>query len=143
MNSWTILLLWVSSQALHLILGVRASRYSSESSGRKRLVSLLVSRVASIFSLITLVLFVLVFVIGGSSNVAQLAGETGYSLWSLWFHVWPLLILGNIVAFLAILVTVFLPPYPPYHWGSFASRACALISASISLYTVVTFFPTA
>jgi hypothetical protein len=143
MNAWLFLFLWVGFQVLQLVFVTRALRRQHDTSGRKRIIALAVSGVASIVPFITLVLFLWVFVIGGSSNVAQLAGESGLDLWSLWFHVWPLLFAGNPPAFLAAVAAVLLPPYPPKYWESFVSRVCAVVAASCAWYAVVTFFPDA
>src|SRR5262249_1354027 len=136
MNPWLFLFLWVGAQALQLTLAVLAVRQRPDASGRKRLGSLVVSGVASVLPVVTLVLFLRVFVIGGSSNVAQLAGESGFDLWSLWFHAWPLLFVGNPLAFLVTVVAALLPPYPPGRWQSFASRICAVVAAGFAWYTV-------
>jgi hypothetical protein len=143
MNPWTYILLWVSSQALQLTFAILAVRGQSDASGHKRLGTLVASGVASVLPLITLLLFLRVFVIGGSSNVAQLAGESGLDLWSLWFHMWPLLFFGNPLAFWVTAGAALLPPYPPGHWPSFASRVCAVVVAGFAWYTVVKFFPDA
>jgi hypothetical protein len=143
MNPWIFLFLWVGSQTMHMVFWLLAARQPPEARGRKRLGSLALSGLASILPLITLLLFLGVFVIGGSSNVAQIAGESGSSLWGLWFAAWPLLFFGNPVAFLVAVVATFLPPYPPRHWKSSASRACAAVAAGLALYIVVTLFPDA
>jgi len=143
MNPWLFLLVWVGSQTMSLVFAILAVRQPPDATGQRRLGSLWVSGLASILPLITLLLFLRVFVIGGSSNVAQLAGDGGYSLWSLWFDAWPILFFGNPIAFLVALVAAFLPPYPPSHWRSFASRACVVVAACFAWHTVVTFFPDA
>jgi hypothetical protein len=137
--SWIFLLLWVSSQALQLVFGVLAMQTSE----KKLLGSLKVSALASILPSITLILFITVFVIGGSSNVAQLAGEAGQGLWTLWAGFWPLLFIGNPIAFFVALVTAFFPPYPPTHWKSLASRVSAVVAASFAWYVSVMLFPDA
>lgn len=143
MNAWLFVFLWVGSQALQVIVGALALRPRPESSGQRRIGALSLSGVASVVPLVTLLLFLGVFVIGGSSNVAQFAGESGLGLWSLWFHAWPLLFFGNPPAFLATVTAVLLPPYPPNHWESFASRVCAVVAAGFAWYAAVTFFPDA
>ena len=143
MNPWIFLFLWVGSQTMHLVFWFLATRQPPDIKGRKRLGSLMGSGWVSILPLLTLLLFLAVFVIGGSSNVAQIAGEGGQGLWRLWFLAWPLLFFGNPIAFLLALVAVFLPPYPPRHWKSSVSRACAAITAGFAWFTVVMLFPDA
>jgi hypothetical protein len=143
MNPWLFLFLWAGSQVLQLILAAFALSRRPDLSGQRRLGGLALSAAASVLPLLTLVLFLMVFVIGGSSNVAQHAGESGMGLWRLWFHAWPLLFFSNPLAFLLAVVAVLVPPYPPSHWTSFASRVCAVVAAGCAWYAVVAFFPDA
>lgn len=140
MNLWIFLLVfWVSSQVLQLVFGVLAIQTSEQ----KRLSSLKVSALASILPMFTLLLFITVFVIGGSSNVAQLAGEEGQDPWTLWAIAWPLLFIGNPVAFFVVLVAAFCPPYSPTHWKSLVSRVSAVFAASFAWYVSAMLFPDA
>ena len=143
MNPWLFLFLWVSSQALQLTFGVLALCQRPEIGRQRRVGALVVSGYASVVPLVTLLLFLWVFVIGGSSNVAQHARFSGLDLWSLWFQAWPFLLFGNPLSCLVAVVAALLPPYPPRHWKSFASRVCAIVAAGFACYVVVTFFPDA
>ena len=143
MNLWTFLYFWIGTQSLQIAFGFAALLQKRDASGRKRLGSLVVSAGASILPLFTLLLFLRVFVIGRSSNVAQLAGEAGYELWRLWFAAWPLLVFGNLAAFVVVLVAAIVPPYSPAHWKSIASRVCAIVAAGFACHAVFTYFPDA
>jgi hypothetical protein len=136
------LLLRSGAQALQLAFGVYACLRRGIALER-RFNSLVVSGLGSLLPLVTLLLFLVVFVIGGSSNVAQVAGGSGYDLWSLWCSTWPLLFLGNPLAFIVVLVAASLPPYSLSQWPSFCSRWCAVAAAGFACYTVVKFFPDA
>jgi len=143
MNPWLFLGLWIGSHAMQLAFGATALRKQQAGPEPKRLGSLSVSFYGSILPWITLILFIVVFVIGGSSNVRQLAGKSGYELWSLWCGMWPLLFVGNPVAFLVLAITAMFPPYPPRYWQSFVARLCGVVGAGVAWYMTVTFFPDA
>lgn len=141
MNGLVYAICWIAAVVAQVTFGVMTLR--DEPAERKRHAALMVSAIASILPLVTLGLFLHVFIIGGSSNVAQLAGEAGMDRWSLWLRAWPVLSFGSPLAFLGTIVANLLPPYPPRHWQSFASRACGVASAAISWYIVVRCFPDA
>lgn len=143
MNPWLFISLWVIAQALQLILWFFGWRQRPDFHRPRRVTTLNVSGMACLVPFVTLLLFLLVFVVGGSSNVAQIAGEGGRSLWSLWFRMWPLLYMGNPVAFVVCLIAMLLPPYPPGYWYSIGSRACGVIASAFAWYVVVQCFPDA
>jgi|WetSurMetagenome_2_1015567.scaffolds.fasta_scaffold234877_1 hypothetical protein len=135
--------MWIALQSIHLALVAVAFSNRRKSLADNHVAPLVLSSTAAIVPLGTLVLFLLVFVIGHSSNVAQIAGESGYGLWHLWFTVWPLLLLGNVVAGLVAIVATIFPPYPPRHWVSVAARFLAVLLVTFAWYFVGTYFPDA
>lgn len=129
MYAWLCLFIWVPTQTLQLMLGLRVPFGSSAGGSPRQRAALFFSAAASALPLVTLILFFRVFLIGGSSNIAQHAGESGLDLWSLWFHAWPLLFFGNPSSFVAAIAALALPPYPPKYTASFAYRVCAVIAS--------------
>ena len=140
---WGFLYAWIPLQAVHALLAVYALAGPVNSAGPKRHGALVLSCAVTLVPLATLILFVGVFVVGGSSNVVQLAGDSGYDLWSLWAGTWPMLLLGNPVAWLVAVLTTVFPPYPPRQWASMVARFLAVLVAAFACWTTLTYFPDA
>ncbi len=71
------------------------------------------------------------------------AGEGSFPLWSLWLEARLTLYFGSEFALLMTAVAMLLPPSPPLHAKSFASRAATVNSAAFARYVGITLFPDA
>ncbi len=140
---WTFLWAWIVLHVLHAAFAAAAFIRPPAAAEPKRIGTLTTSTVVTLAPLVTLLLFTKVFVIGHSSNVAQIAGDAGFSLWALWEGTWPLLLIGNGIAWPVAVVATVLPPYPPRHWMSVVARFLAVLLATFAWYTVATYFPDA
>ena len=146
-----LLVFWVMSLILQMTLSILAvlhevqgaAPYEAENACLDaipdvrpvRLWSLVLSTMVSLPPVAALAMVFHVFVIGGSSNVAQFAVDTR-DLWSLWVHSFIPLFFSNLCAFPVLLVAACLPPYPPGHWASSASRVCAVANVTFACMTL-------
>jgi hypothetical protein len=140
---WTFVWAWIILHILHAALAAAAFICPPVIAEPRRVGALAASTLITFMPLITLFFFIKVFVIGQSSNVVQIAGESGYALWALWAHMWPLLLIGNAIAWLVALVATILPPYPPRYWISAIARFLSVLLVTFAWYTVTTYFPDA
>jgi hypothetical protein len=137
----TCLYAWITLQYLHVLLAGYAFANGMTRPGFRQYGALRASCAVMLFPLATLILFSIAFVIGGYLNGGGLAGDSGRGLLVLWFLAWPLLFLGNAVAWLIAVISVVLPPYPPRQWASMVARLVAVLVATFACYTTVTYFP--
>ncbi|MGA2062754.1 MAG: hypothetical protein ABSG67_19965 [Thermoguttaceae bacterium] len=140
---WTFLWAWIILHVLHAALALAAFIYPPAFAKQRRVGTLAASTFITFMPLITLIFFIKVFVIGQSSNVVQIAGESGYALWELWAGTWPLLLIGNAIAWLVALVATVFPPYPPRYWTSASARFLSVLLVTFAWYTITTYFPDA
>lgn len=112
---------WAVFHVLQVALGVAALRQGAGATGGRRLGSLITSGAASVVPLATLVVVAYDLAVG--INVS------GFD----WWIIQGELLFVNALAFLVILVAAGLPPYPPQHWKSTASRVSLALAAACAL----------